>query len=234
MGLEGKGISTYYSPGITEAEIKIVQDFLQSQNLGDQAYNTRLFKDGDVYKLAIASAEVRPRSPAARAAAGGGGRRRVAAARPISTGGGTRRVQLVREGGGGGGVSAAGALLAAGAPRLTRLAAAGQTKAPVTHDFNGSKIEVVYGDHAPFMKVLADSIAEAIKNAPADRADQVAMLQQYVTAFKGGDINAHKDSQRAWVKDKVRPCPASSRRARVCVFVRGLVAVVKCVLRSSQ
>ena len=118
--------------------------------------------------------------------------------------------------------------------RLTRLAAAGQTKAPVTHDFNGSKIEVVYGDHAPFMKVLADSIAEAIKNAPADRADQVAMLQQYVTAFKGGDINAHKDSQRAWVKDKVRPCPASSRRARVCVFVRGLVAVVKCVLRSSQ
>jgi hypothetical protein len=69
------------------------------------------------------------------------------------------------------------------------------------------------------MKVLADSIAEAIKSAPADRADQVEMLKQYVTAFKGGDINAHKDSQRAWVKDKVRPCPVSSRLACVCVCV---------------
>ncbi|KAJ1493893.1 peptidase family M49-domain-containing protein [Baffinella frigidus] len=139
MGLEGNGISTYYSPGITEAEIKVVQDFLQSQNLGDQAYNTRLFKDGGVYKLAVASAEVKP---------------------------------------------------------------------SVTHDFNGTKIEVVYGDHAPFMKVLADSIAEAIKSAgnpvladsiaqaiksaPAEREHQVEMLKQYVNAFEGGDINAHK------------------------------------------
>ena len=37
---------------------QVVQDFLQSQNLGDQAYNTRLFKEGGGYKLAIASAQV--------------------------------------------------------------------------------------------------------------------------------------------------------------------------------
>uniref|UniRef100_A0A7S4NQS1 Dipeptidyl peptidase 3 n=1 Tax=Guillardia theta TaxID=55529 RepID=A0A7S4NQS1_GUITH len=60
FGLDGKGISTYYSPDMTTAEIQVVQDFLTSQNMGDQAYNTRLFKtskDGEVvYQLCIASA----------------------------------------------------------------------------------------------------------------------------------------------------------------------------------
>jgi hypothetical protein len=104
MGLEGKGISTYYSPGITEAEIKIVQDFLQSQNLGDQAYNTRLFKDGDVYKLAIASAEVRPRSPARRRRRRPARRRRYAPdasrGRGADEGAGHARVQRRQDRGG--------------------------------------------------------------------------------------------------------------------------------------
>ena len=60
MGLEGAGISTYYSPGISKASIQLVQDFLASQDLGDQAYNTRLFEAGGELELAIASADVKP------------------------------------------------------------------------------------------------------------------------------------------------------------------------------
>jgi dipeptidyl-peptidase-3 len=61
MGLEGDGISTYYSPGISKAKIQLVQDFLASQNLGDQAYNTRLFQQSEhLLELAIASADLKP------------------------------------------------------------------------------------------------------------------------------------------------------------------------------
>lgn len=136
MGLEGAGISTYYSPNISKEKIQVVQDFLATQNLGDQAYNTRLFDRGDVLELAIASAEV---------------------------------------------------------------------KAPATHEFNGTKIEVTYGDHQPFMKGLADNIEAAIPFVPADRPDQKQMLVEYVKAFRGGNIEDHKNSQRAWIKDMAPP-----------------------------
>ena len=36
LGLDGKGISTYYSADITTEEIKLVQSFLGEQKLGDQ------------------------------------------------------------------------------------------------------------------------------------------------------------------------------------------------------
>jgi dipeptidyl-peptidase-3 len=136
MGLEGAGISTYYSPNISKEKIQVVQDFLATQNLGDQAYNTRLFDRGDVLELAIASAEV---------------------------------------------------------------------KAPATHEFNGTKIEVTYGDHQPFMKGLADNIEAAIPFVPADRPDQKQMLVEYVKAFRGGNLENHKNSQLAWIKDIVPP-----------------------------
>jgi dipeptidyl-peptidase-3 len=136
MGLEGAGISTYYSNGISKDKIQLVQDFLTSQNLGDQAYNTRIFDRGDVLELAIASALVKP---------------------------------------------------------------------PATHEFNGTKIEVTYGDHQPFMKSLADNIEAALPFVPADRPAQKEMLQHYVTAFRGGNIEDHKNSQRSWVKDMAPP-----------------------------
>jgi dipeptidyl-peptidase-3 len=98
MGLEGAGISTYYSPGMPKDKIQLVQDFLTSQELGDQAYNTRLFEKGDMLELAIASSEV---------------------------------------------------------------------KTPATHEFKGTKIQVLYGDHQPFMQALAD-------NMQADKASSKA------------------------------------------------------------
>eukprot|EP00281_Chroomonas_sp_CCMP1168_P025009 CAMPEP_0206228978 /NCGR_PEP_ID=MMETSP0047_2-20121206/9450_1 /ASSEMBLY_ACC=CAM_ASM_000192 /TAXON_ID=195065 /ORGANISM="Chroomonas mesostigmatica_cf, Strain CCMP1168" /LENGTH=709 /DNA_ID=CAMNT_0053652243 /DNA_START=52 /DNA_END=2181 /DNA_ORIENTATION=+ len=136
LGLEGDGISTYYSAGIKKSDIELVQEFLADQRIGDQAYNTRLFKKGDVLQLCIASAEA---------------------------------------------------------------------KLSATHAFKGAKIVVQYGDHAPFMKVLADNIEKASADCPADRPEQLKMCQLYVKHFNGGNINDHKDSQRAWIMDKAPP-----------------------------
>eukprot|EP01132_Coremiostelium_polycephalum_P002015 gene2015-2482_t len=56
MGIDGKGISTYYTPGITKAEIQLVQEFMTEKCM--EAYNTRLFKiDNENYHLLIASAQ---------------------------------------------------------------------------------------------------------------------------------------------------------------------------------
>jgi len=137
MGLEGDGISTYYSEGIAKADIELVQAFLTEGGMGDQAYNTRLFREkGGVLRLCVASAEA-------------------------------------REG--------------------------------VEHEFRGEKIRVEYGDHAPFMRALADQIERARASVPSDRGDQAEMCDQYVKAFRGGNIEDHKASQRAWVKDKAPP-----------------------------
>jgi dipeptidyl-peptidase-3 len=58
LGLDGKGISTYYSPNITRDEIARVQKFMDSISLSP--YNTRLFKhDGPVYEIKIASAHAK-------------------------------------------------------------------------------------------------------------------------------------------------------------------------------
>lgn len=132
--------STYYSAGITKAEIELAQDFLSEHKMGDQAYNTRLFRvdtpSGPVLKIYVACAEA---------------------------------------------------------------------KESVAHTFRGKSIEMCYGDHQPFMKCLAESIDKASKHVPAERIDQAKMCEKYVKAFKGGNINDHKDSQRAWVKDKGPP-----------------------------
>ncbi|KAK5575359.1 hypothetical protein RB653_010618 [Dictyostelium firmibasis] len=55
LGIDGNGISTYYSPNITKAEIEKVQKFMDSKSLSP--YNTRLFKVSENnYNLLIASA----------------------------------------------------------------------------------------------------------------------------------------------------------------------------------
>lgn len=66
-------------------------------------------------------------------------------------------------------------------------------------------IDVVHGDHAPFMACLADFIERAQEYVPHDRVDQKKMLEEYVKHFRGGSILAHKDSQRSWVRDKAPP-----------------------------
>jgi hypothetical protein len=45
--------------------------------------------------------------------------------------------------------------------------ASSEVKTPATHEFKGTKIQVLYGDHQPFMQALAD-------NMQADKASSKA------------------------------------------------------------
>jgi hypothetical protein len=45
MGLDGQGVSSFYSEGITRAEIQVVQDWMSANKI--EGYNTRLFKVAD-------------------------------------------------------------------------------------------------------------------------------------------------------------------------------------------
>jgi dipeptidyl-peptidase III len=73
------------------------------------------------------------------------------------------------------------------------------------HEGETFNIDVVYGDHAPFMLRLAEHVEKAIDYVPAERVDQKNMLISYAKHFRGGSIDAHKDSQRSWVNDRSPP-----------------------------
>ena len=64
----------------------------------------------------------------------------------------------------------------------------------------GKKLRIVYGDYQTEMAKISRNLMEARKNALNDEED--AMQADYVTAFHDGSMNAHKDSQRHWIKDK--------------------------------
>jgi len=53
LGLPKKGLSTYYSSDVTEADIALVGEFMQEKQISP--YNTRIFKCGEVLKLMLAS-----------------------------------------------------------------------------------------------------------------------------------------------------------------------------------
>ncbi|KAF3910191.1 hypothetical protein ABW21_db0201295 [Orbilia brochopaga] len=64
---------------------------------------------------------------------------------------------------------------------------------------DGRKITTVYGDHAKEMKVMADELEQARKNAL--NGTQGSMMEEYVKSFREGSLEAHKESQRHWIKD---------------------------------
>ncbi|KAJ8104069.1 peptidase family M49-domain-containing protein [Lipomyces tetrasporus] len=60
-------------------------------------------------------------------------------------------------------------------------------------------VTVKFGDHGREMGLIADALAKAGEYAA--NPTQKAMLDAYVTSFKQGSMQAHKASQRQWVKD---------------------------------
>ena len=64
----------------------------------------------------------------------------------------------------------------------------------------GKKLRIVYGDHQTEMAKIARNLMEAKKNALNQEED--AMQADYVKAFHDGSMQAHKDSQRHWIRDK--------------------------------
>ena len=64
----------------------------------------------------------------------------------------------------------------------------------------GKKISLVFGDHKNEMAKIAHNLTEAKKYALNSEED--AMQGEYVKSFRDGSMQAHKDSQRHWIKDK--------------------------------
>ena len=60
-------------------------------------------------------------------------------------------------------------------------------------------IQLVYGDYAPNMARICAALTEAKKYAANDT--QVRMIEHYITSFQTGSIEAHRESQKEWVKD---------------------------------
>jgi dipeptidyl-peptidase-3 len=67
-------------------------------------------------------------------------------------------------------------------------------------EFQGRTFEVQYGEFAPFLAEMNKYLEKALKYVANE--NQAAMLQKYIEHYTTGSIDAHKDSQRAWIHDK--------------------------------
>ncbi|KAK9471076.1 peptidase family M49-domain-containing protein [Dipodascopsis tothii] len=79
--------------------------------------------------------------------------------------------------------------------------ASGENKAGPVFDVPAisAKVSIVYGDHAREMTEIAKALDAA--KAHAANETQKKMLAAYVDSFATGDMQAHKESQKYWVKD---------------------------------
>jgi dipeptidyl-peptidase III len=81
---------------------------------------------------------------------------------------------------------------------VIRVAAAEEKHVPAV-SFHGRAIAVYYGD---FKEEMARVVAELRKARNyAENETEVRMLDHYIEHFLRGDVNAHKASQKEWVKD---------------------------------
>ncbi|KAF3901415.1 hypothetical protein AA313_de0209754 [Arthrobotrys entomopaga] len=64
---------------------------------------------------------------------------------------------------------------------------------------DGRKIRTVYGDHKVEMARMAAAMDKARENALNETQEK--MMKEYVTSFSEGSLEAHKESQRHWIRD---------------------------------
>ena len=64
----------------------------------------------------------------------------------------------------------------------------------------GKKLKLVFGDYTKEM----GTIAEALQNAKkyASNQTEASMIEEYVKSFRTGSLEAYKESQRHWIKDR--------------------------------
>ncbi|OCL02516.1 dipeptidyl-peptidase III [Glonium stellatum] len=64
----------------------------------------------------------------------------------------------------------------------------------------GKRLRLVFGDYAKQM----NTIVEALQNAKqyASNQTEASMMEEYVKSFRTGSLEAYKESQRYWIKDK--------------------------------
>ncbi|KAF2761802.1 dipeptidyl-peptidase III [Pseudovirgaria hyperparasitica] len=65
---------------------------------------------------------------------------------------------------------------------------------------DGKKVKLVFGDYSIEMKKIADALEKAGQYASNDT--EKAMHKEYVKSYKTGSLEAYKESQRQWIKDK--------------------------------
>lgn len=68
------------------------------------------------------------------------------------------------------------------------------------YKFKDAVFLVQYGEFSSYLSEVNFNLAKAIKFSAND--NQVSMLLEYIKSFESGSINDHKNSQRAWIKDK--------------------------------
>lgn len=64
----------------------------------------------------------------------------------------------------------------------------------------GKKLQLVYGDYSKEMGIIADFHKKAAENAAND--NQKNMQLAYAKSFAEGSLEAFKNSQRFWIRDK--------------------------------
>lgn len=67
------------------------------------------------------------------------------------------------------------------------------------YEGDGIKVSTVYGDHAAEMTKIAENIRHAQKAALNETEEK--MMGEYATSFETGSLEAHKESQKYWIKD---------------------------------
>lgn len=65
---------------------------------------------------------------------------------------------------------------------------------------DGKKVKLVFGDYSKEMKTIADHFEKAKEYAANDT--QAKMAEEYTKSFRTGSLEAFKESQRYWIKDK--------------------------------
>lgn len=68
-----------------------------------------------------------------------------------------------------------------------------------SYEFDLGTLKLVYGDHSKEFQHIYSEMEQAIEFA--ENETQVNMLKAYVESFKTGSMEAHKESQKFWVKD---------------------------------
>jgi dipeptidyl-peptidase-3 len=68
------------------------------------------------------------------------------------------------------------------------------------NELNGKSFVLSRGDYSPILKIVNKHLSEAQSNARNETERQ--MINEYVRHFLSGDLNAHKDGSRFWIKDK--------------------------------
>lgn len=71
---------------------------------------------------------------------------------------------------------------------------------PATEEFEGRAFRVRRGDFAPLLARAAAHLDQAATFAANE--EQAAMLRKYAESFRSGDVGAHVDGSRHWIRDK--------------------------------